>query len=73
MSHQDAIYSPDTDDARLAGYQAARRGECFKACPHPYRTPLRTAWLEGWRAWVNDRPVIDGKAPRSDFRTGAAA
>ncbi|WP_139247700.1 Rmf/CrpP family protein [Hyphomicrobium sp. CS1GBMeth3] len=67
------IYSPDTDQARFEGYQAARRGECYRSCPHPYRTPLRTAWLEGYRSWLDGRRMVNPSAPRADFKTGVAA
>lgn len=63
----------DVDDARFAGYQAARKGECYRHCPHPYRTSLRTAWLEGWRTGLNGQRVADPKQGRVSFRTGAAA
>lgn len=67
------IHSPDTDDARFEGYQAARRGECFRSCPHPYQTPLRTAWLDGYRAALDGASHVNPKSPRANFNTGAAA
>lgn len=72
MSPNTVIYSPDTDDARFAGYQAARAGHCYRTCPHPYRTPLRTAWLEGYRAWIDGQRMVSPAAPRADFRGVAA-
>lgn len=70
MSH--LIYSPDTDDARFEGYQSARRGECYRVCPHPYRTPLRTAWLEGYRCWIDGRRMVSPAALPANFGTGIA-
>lgn len=66
------IETTDRIDARIAGFQAGRSGECYRHCPHPYLSDFRTAWLEGWRLGREARKALAAQA-KHDFRSAVAS
>jgi ribosome modulation factor len=58
------------DDAFSEGFAAGRGGQSFRACPYPYHSEYRTAWLDGYRLAIN--PKIP-TANRIDFRSAVGS
>lgn len=49
-TQMDTNFTPqDIEDARLAGFQAARHLEGHLLCPHPKGSTLYRAWMDGWK------------------------
>jgi len=53
--------SQEIEDARLAGFQAARQLERHRLCPHPNGSELFRAWMDGWQLHV---PIAGAYQPR---------
>ena len=49
-----------SDEARAAGFAARSAGLPLSANPHPFRSPIRAVWKEGWNA--RDREIKTGKS-----------